>query len=142
MWRLTVPWAMNSRSGRHLGGVEHLPYGAADAAVDLLQRGDQVVEELGWVIVRRVQRNPGDLARAGTGPFGDQRHFAKAGRGGDQHQPVPESQPFVQPLDQARTRHQVRARRRDMEFGGQQRCLHALLSSGSRLSLQAAPILP
>ena len=68
--------------------VEHRLDGAPDAPVNLLQGRDEVVEELDRVVVTLVEGNPGDLARAGADPLGDEGSLAKAGRRGDEREPV------------------------------------------------------
>jgi len=55
-------------------------------------------------------------------PLTQQRRLAETGRGGDERQFA--LKPRVQPLDQARARHQVGARWRDIEFGLQEGRFH------------------
>jgi len=60
----------------------------ADAAINLLKRGGQVVEKLDGIVVPLVQRDPGDrsgrnaLRPDRVDPLAQQRGLAKAGRRG------------------------------------------------------------
>ena len=101
--------------------VKHRLDGAPDPPIDLLQSGDQIVEELDRIVVTLVERDPGYLARAGADPLGDQCGLAKAGRRGNEGQPVPPAEPVVQLLEEMRARHQVGSGQRDIELGGQER---------------------
>lgn len=70
------------------------------------------------VVVRLVERDPGNLTRARGDPFSDQRGLAGAGWSRCEGQRVAVLQALVQPLEQTRTGHEVGARWRDTEFGG------------------------
>ena len=79
-------------------------------------------EEANVVVVALVQREPGDGVLAANDPFAQQRRLAKAGRRGDEGELAVEAR--VQRLNQARARHQVGARWRDIEFGLQEGRFH------------------
>ena len=83
-----------------------------------LQGGDKVGQEAGQVVVPFVQREPGDGPLAASDSLAQQRRLAKAGRGRDERQFAVQTR--VQPLDQARARHQLWPGGWDIEFGGQE----------------------
>jgi len=90
------------------------------------QSGDAVGPKTGRVVVVFVQRDPGDGPLGARGPFAQQRGLAKAGRRGDEGELAVQTR--VQPLDQARARHQACPDRGNVEFGLQEGCVHLALS--------------
>lgn len=67
-----------------------------------LQSSDEVGQKAGEVVIPLLQQQPGDRSLAPGDPFADQSCFPKAGGGRDEGQFV--MQPYIQSLDQARTR--------------------------------------
>jgi hypothetical protein len=88
------------------------------AGVEPLEGSEQVGPELDWVVVLGVQREPGDRRIDLMDPFAQQGRLAKPRRGRDQGKLSRE--PRVQPLDQARARDPLWAKRGDAELGFQQ----------------------
>ena len=109
---------------RGLRRLEHGQYPFADPGRNRLQGRDQIGQEAAEVAVAFIERQPRHRSPAARDPFADQGGLAKAGRSGDQGQPVAGSEAFVQPLDQSRTEDDPSPRRWDVELGGQDRRGH------------------
>jgi hypothetical protein len=93
---------------------------------------DGVAPEMRRVVAAFVQRMSDDRPLAASNPFAQRRRLAKSGRGADEGELAGKAaaspqQARGQSLDQARTRHQGWARRRDIEFSGQEGSGHRAL---------------
>ena len=89
-----------------------------DPRARLVQRGNHVPPHPHWVVVGRVQRQPGHRAVARQGPAGQHGRLARPSRGA--HQDQPPCQPFAERLHQPRAGHEPRPRARHVQLGRQQ----------------------
>ena len=85
---------------RRRGRAEQRSHPFADSGTGPVQRGYRVVPEPGWVVVPRVQREPGDRVLAAPGPVGEQDCLAVSGRGAGQDEPP--RQALIEPCRQPR----------------------------------------
>ena len=91
---------------RRRGRPEQRGHPVPDPGPRPVQRGHRVAPEPGRVVVPRIQRQPPSRMLAAPGPVRQQDRLAVPGRGADQYQPP--RQALIEPVGQARPRHQVR----------------------------------
>ena len=102
-----------------LGGLQYRLGCLTKGWVDSLERGKQVSQEPCRIVVTVIEGEPGSRPVHLTKPVTQERCFAKACRRRGEGQPVTQTQSCVQPLDEMWSWHQIRAWRRDKEFGCQ-----------------------
>jgi hypothetical protein len=85
---------------RRRGRAEQRSHPFADPGAGPVQRGYRVMPEPGWVVIPRVQREPGDRGPGVPGPVGEQDCLAVPGRGAGQDQPP--RQALIEPCRQPR----------------------------------------
>ena len=78
----------------------------ADAGMQSLQGRDQITQELCWIVVVGVEREPSARSRESLEPFDNQRRLAKTCRSGNQAQFT--MQAIIQPVDEVRPGHDLR----------------------------------
>jgi len=92
-------------------------YGFANCDVNRLQRRDDVAPKSDGTVKAGVQGRLGSWSVDAPDPLSQQRGFAETGRGGDERELAVKLR--VQPLHQARTRHQLRPDGGNVEVGDQ-----------------------
>ena len=96
--------------------MEHTQHPFSNIHRNRLQSSDEVSQKACGVVILFVERQPGDWSLATGDPFADQRSFTKAGGCRDEGQLA--MQTLVEPVDQAGTKDNFRARWRDIKFSG------------------------
>ena len=109
---------------RELRGSQEAQNRAPYLFVDLLQGGDQVVNEADRVIVAFIEGKPTNRDVAATCPLAQQGGLAESGRG--RHQRKLAVQASIEPVHQARAPDQFPPHRRDVQFSRQQRHSHSV----------------
>ena len=112
---------------RWLRGVEQTQHPCSNGRRNRLQRSDEVRQKACGVVIPYVQRQPGCRSLATSHPCAEQRGFPKTGGGSDESQFA--VQTLVQPLEQAGAADNLRPKRRDIQFRGENGRSHACFCS-------------
>src|SRR5690349_14740205 len=110
----------NRLGRRRLRGLERAHHPFAKSGRDGLQRGDEVRQKAGGVVVPRVQRQPCGWTGTPCQPLADQGGFPKAGRGRGEREGA--RQALLESLNKVDTGHQLRPRTGLVQLGREQRC--------------------
>src|SRR5215472_2134447 len=110
--------------GWRIGGLDAWEKLLTHVGTNRLQSGADIAPEARRIVVRLVQREPGQRtleAVRGLSPLTEERGFACSRRGADEREFA--LKPLVYSFEQARARNQAVHRSRELEFRGQQRIL-------------------